>query len=110
MKLTDVIRKVSPAVVAFGSRLYPSKTDVAPGFPPILGTGFIVDERGMVLTNQHVIDAVENIPTPARFVMIFPEPASVNGETNRAVKRPYSLLIRQKNSWVSIGSGNLPRA
>ena len=81
MKLTDVIRKVSPAVVAFGSRVFPSETNIAPGFPPILGTGFVVDERGMVLTNQHVIDEIEKIPTSDRFVMLFPEPASVNGKT-----------------------------
>src|SRR5437660_586447 len=81
MKLTDVIRKVSPTVVAFGSRIVPSEANIAPGFPRILGTGFIVDERGMVLTNQHVIDAVEEVPAPARFVMIFPEPASDNGKT-----------------------------
>jgi hypothetical protein len=45
-----------------------------PGFPAIIGTGFVVDTRGLVLTNQHVIEALEGIPTAARFVMLFPRP------------------------------------
>lgn len=81
MKLTEVIRAVSPAVVAFGSRLYPTQDNAAPGFPRIIGTGLIVDERGLILTNQHVIDAVGREPDHARFVMLFPEPKSKDGQT-----------------------------
>ena len=98
MKLTDVIRKVRPAVVAFGSRLSPSEAGTAPGFPPIVGTGFIVDERGMVLTNQQVIDAIEEIPAPARFVMLFPEPVSVNGKTM------FGVILRKIRAVNSISS------
>ena len=81
MKLTDIIRAVSPAVVAFGSRLYHTQMSTAPGFPSLIGTGFIVDERGMVLTNQHVVDAVEKTPASARFVMLFPEPRAKDRQT-----------------------------
>jgi S1-C subfamily serine protease len=98
MKLTEVIRKAAPAVVAFGSRLYHSETNVTPGFPPIIGTGFIVDERGMVLTNQHVIAAIEEIPAPARFVMLFPEPASINGHTT------FGVILRNIKAINSISS------
>lgn len=53
MKLPDVIRAVSPAVVAFGSRIARSQNPEAPGFPPIIGTGFFVDKRGPVMTTGH---------------------------------------------------------
>jgi hypothetical protein len=85
MKLTEVIRKVAPTVVAFGSRLARSQSLTVPGFPPIIGTGFIVDKRGLVVTNQHVVDAIEKIPGPARFVMLFPEPITAGGRTQVGV-------------------------
>ena len=84
MTLTEVIRKITPAVVAFGSRVVHSETSVAPGFPRIVGTGFVVDERGIVVTNQHVIDALADIPKPARFVMLFPAPVSRAGKLSLA--------------------------
>ena len=81
MKLTEVIRKVTSAVVAFGSRFVPTESSVTPGFPAIIGTGFIVDERGLVITIEHVIEAIGKIPKPARLVMLFPEPVSECGQT-----------------------------
>jgi S1-C subfamily serine protease len=103
MNLTEVIRKVSPSVVAFGSRLSTSKDDVAPGFPPIIGTGFIVDERGMVLTNQHVIDAIEKVPPLARIVMLFPQPKSVSGQTMFGVVLRKIRAINSISSFESSG-------
>lgn len=103
MKLTEVIRKVSPAVVAFGSRLVTSETNFTPGFPLIIGTGFVVDERGMVLTNQHVIDGIEKIPTADRFVMLFPEPASVHGKTIFGVILRKILAVNSISSFESSG-------
>lgn len=101
--LTDVIRAVSPAVVAFGSRLVPSKTTLTPGFPLIVGTGFIVDERGLVLTNQHVIDAIGQIPAHARFVMLFPQPISQNGHTMFGVILRQILAVNSISSFESSG-------
>jgi S1-C subfamily serine protease len=75
MKRSDVIRSVGPSVVAFGSRL--ASTNILgppPPFPPIVGTGFIVDSRGLVITNRHVIEEMDKIPPEARFVMLFPKP------------------------------------
>jgi S1-C subfamily serine protease len=86
MKLTAVIRRVTPAVVAFGSRFVPSESSATPGFPVIIGTGFIVDERGLVITNEHVIEAIGKIPKSARFVMLFPEPVSEGGQTRFGVQ------------------------
>lgn len=98
MKLTEVIRKVSPAVVAFGSRLYPTDSVVPPGFPQIIGTGFVVDERGMVLTNQHVIDAMQKIPAHARVVMLFPEAIPRGGLT------VFGVILRKIKAVNSISS------
>jgi S1-C subfamily serine protease len=103
MKLTQTIRKISPAVVAFGSRLVPSKTNIAPGFPLIIGTGFIVDERGMVLTNQHVIDAIAQTPKNARFVMLFPDPVDQDGQTIFGVVLRQILAINSISSFESSG-------
>jgi S1-C subfamily serine protease len=103
MKLTEVIRKVSPAVVAFGSRLVPSERNITPGFPLIIGTGFIVDERGMILTNQHVIDAIAQVPNHARFVMLFPEPVNQDGKTMFGVVLRQILAINSISSFESFG-------
>lgn len=103
MKLTDVIRKASPAVVAFGSRPVHSASEATPGFPSIVGTGFIVDERGLILTNQHVIDAIEKIPGHARFVMLFPEPISQNGRTMFGVILRRIVAVNSIASFESSG-------
>ena len=43
----------------------PLKPDAArPVMPPIIGTGFIVDD-GLIVTNKHVVDALETLPRPA---------------------------------------------
>jgi hypothetical protein len=103
MKLTEVIRKVTPAVVAFGSRVVPTESSATPGFPAIIGTGFIVDERGLVITNEHVIEAIGKIPKPARFVILFPEPISEGGQTRFGVVLRSILAI---NSIASVESSS----
>jgi hypothetical protein len=99
MKLTEVIRKVAPTVVAFGSRLVPSQEATAPGFPALIGTGFFVDSRGLVVTNQHVVDALQKIPVQARFVMLFPEPISEGGQTQFGVVLRSILKINSISSF-----------
>lgn len=101
MKLTEVIRKVTPTVVAFGSRFVPTESSVTPGFPVIIGTGFIVDERGLVITNEHVIEGIGKIPKPARFVMLFPEPVSEDGQTRFGVVLRSILAINSIASFES---------
>ena len=86
MKLTEVIRSVSPSVVAFGSQIGRSAEPKAPGFPPLIGTGFFIDRRGLIATNEHVVEAMQQIPPASRFVMLFPEPTSVSAE---------NLVLRQ---------------
>jgi hypothetical protein len=54
---------VRPAIVALISKAAPTQPGTpAPLFPPIIGTGFFVDRRGIVATNRHVVQCLEGLP------------------------------------------------
>jgi hypothetical protein len=71
--LVRTFEKVRLSIVAFASRLV--KRD-QPQFPEIVGTGFVVDARGIVVTNKHVIDSLRQLPVypktgqPAAFAIV----------------------------------------
>lgn len=50
-------KKLKPSVVAIVSRIS-QRSD----FPDIIGTGFIAHEDGIVITNNHVIEAIKKLP------------------------------------------------
>src|SRR5687767_10934898 len=58
--LTRTYAGLRRSIVAFASKIAVSKK--APAFPTILGTGFVVDSRGLVITNRHVVRALEKLP------------------------------------------------
>jgi len=60
--LSDTFDIVRPSVVAFASRLVQTPVGGKPLFPAIIGTGFVVDSDGIVVTNRHVIEALEKLP------------------------------------------------
>ena len=60
--LVDVFDKIRPTIVAFASRVVVTAPGGRPQFPEIIGTGFIVDSRGIVVTNAHVIEALQELP------------------------------------------------
>lgn len=71
MTLPEVIDQVLPAVVALGSRVVPSPNRQAPIFPLIFGTGFLIDPRGVVVTNNHVAQLLAQLPAEARLTVLY---------------------------------------
>jgi S1-C subfamily serine protease len=57
--LENTFEIVRSSIVAFASRVVRRER---PQFPEIIGTGFVVDARGVVATNRHVIDALKALP------------------------------------------------
>lgn len=64
MDLVDVYESVVPSIVAFISRVARGRPGgVQPLMPPIIGTGFLVSDSGIVATNRHVAEALKNVPS-----------------------------------------------
>lgn len=65
MGLRDSYRVVKRSIVAFCPKYIAGKTAGGPPlFPPIIGTGFIVAESGIVCTNDHVVRAFKKAFRP----------------------------------------------
>jgi len=60
--LADTFDIVRPSIIAFASRHVPTVPGQKPLFPEIIGTGFIVDSRGIAVTNRHVAEALQKLP------------------------------------------------
>ena len=78
MNLTDLYYLASPCVVGFISKMKMLRPGQEPLFPDIFGTGFLVDDRGTVVTNRHVVEVFEQIPrhpqkdeSPVAAIMLF---------------------------------------
>ncbi|MFH1882556.1 MAG: serine protease [Planctomycetota bacterium] len=66
MNLRESYKQVNKSIVAFLPKYQPlySKDDKPDEFPPIIGTGFIVNENGLVVTNDHVFKAIKKLWRP----------------------------------------------
>lgn len=66
MGISSSYKLVKSSVVAFVAKyvpVYDEKTGPPP-FPPILGTGFVIREDGVIATNAHVVRAFKRIQIP----------------------------------------------
>lgn len=62
MSLHTVYPSIKEGIVAFVARHFEFAGNESQAFPPILGTGFVVRESGLIATNHHVIKAFKKIP------------------------------------------------
>jgi S1-C subfamily serine protease len=84
--LPEVFDGVRRSIVAFGSKAATTGGDKAPVFPRLVGTGFVVDPRGIIATNKHVAEALRALPPhpvsgeAAAFALVFGDVQSTKGD------------------------------
>lgn len=66
MPVGEAYTRIRRSIVAFASKAAVTPKRKAPPFPTIIGTGFVVDQRGIVATNRHVVRALERLPAHPR--------------------------------------------
>ena len=64
MDLTETAAIACRSIVALGSLAVPTRLRFGPndGIPHIMGTGFVVDARGVVMTDGHVARVLSSLP------------------------------------------------
>ncbi len=98
MGLPETFERVRPSVVALASLAIPESLHFGPnqGIPQVIGTGFVVDARGIVLTAGHVaryLSALPKNPTTGKHAaaaIVFSEPARVGDG------------LELRSSWVDV--------
>jgi S1-C subfamily serine protease len=87
MSLPDTFDAVRPAIVAFISKVAQPEGGQLPKFPDIVGTGFFVNQQGLVATNRHVAEVFTQLPrhptthSISAAAAIFLQPETIGGET-----------------------------
>src|SRR5437899_2592554 len=101
MGLPETFQTVRPSIVALGSRLTRAPESQKLLFPEIIGTGFVVDRRGIVATNRHVADVLAALPchpttgASCALAVLFTEVESKGGEHGMG-----TLLRGIRRHWV----------
>ena len=110
MTLEETYEAVSPSIVALGSKLVKSDK---PMFPEIIGTGFVVDSRGIIATNRHVALPLQQLRVhpktgmPVTFAMLIGPLMQVEGKRTRGVFfrdiKDYAILDRFESAEAFYG-------
>ena len=61
MNLEVLYETSCPCVVAFISKLVPLPAGQQPIFPEIFGTGFLINDSGLIATNRHVVEVFDQV-------------------------------------------------
>ena len=61
MLLTELYDVVGPCVIGFISKTQVLPAGQQPVFPEIFGTGFLVNDSGLVATNRHVVGVFDQV-------------------------------------------------
>jgi len=65
MGLENSYTKIRKSIVAIGQKYEKRlKDSPPPKVPPVLGTGFIIDD-GIIVTNDHIVKEIDNLFKPA---------------------------------------------
>lgn len=66
MSFVNAYKRIKRSIVAFTQKYerLPDKNTKPPEFPTIIGTGFVIREDGIIVTNQHVVKAFSAVPRP----------------------------------------------
>jgi hypothetical protein len=64
MSISSSYKLVKKSIVAFVAKYVPVEDGGPPLYPPIVGTGFVVREDGVIATNNHVIKAFSRFAPP----------------------------------------------
>jgi len=97
MTLPETFEVIRPSIVALGSGLAQTTSGELPAFPRIVGTGIIVDSRGVVVTNRHVVEELRQLPpnpktgAPSDFALLFTGPETTLSVEIRGYAVPESF-------------------